>query len=376
MKNKKTRDPACITLPLTPRNRSGSHVGMIISFVIFVTFIVFLYGVMKPTIDTGQDKKALLENVQYQLIQKASSNLTIITTQIDSALATEECFQLDNFFVLLTRIDGTIDSPLGGVIPVSLNGYGIVVKNDFGEKQSSYNNILEDGSDVDLRVEREGLGSIVSSVTVSDEGLGYDKEEPPTVTISSPPSEEDTTAKATASVSRSGKVTFVTVTNGGSGYDINNPPTVTIGPPLQGGSTATATAILKANNFFKVYYSPSLEIISQGTTDCSNLLNTEPNPGYTIEAITIDKYIFEKDIQDLMNRYTVGEYEQLKTDLNIPPGTEFEFSFEKSDGNLIEPDPTTIKLKPADVYVEETPVQYVDADANIQSGFIKIAVWE
>ena len=319
---------------------------------------------MKPTIDTGQDKKTLLENVQYQIIQGASSNLTIITTQIDSDLVTGKCFQLDNFFVVAT---------LGGVIPESPYGYEIVVKNDFGEKQNSYNEIKTNPSDVDLRIERSGTGSIVSSVTVSEGGSGYDKEEPPTVTIDSPSGGGDT-AKATASV-RGERVTSVTVTNGGSGYDINNPPAVTISPPSD-GEDARATAILKANNFFKVYYSPSLNIISQGTTDCSNLLNTEPNPGYTIEAITIDKYIFEKDIQDLMNRYTVGEYEQLKTDLNIPPGTEFEFSFEKSDGNLIEPTPNAIKLKPANVYVEETPVQYVDADANIQSGFIKIAVWE
>jgi subtilisin-like proprotein convertase family protein len=69
-------------------------------------------------------------------------------------------------------------------------------------------------------------------------GVGYDRVNPPVVTIDAP------VAPAVARVSKiNGRVTALTLVNGGTGYTVA--PTVTIGAPdLPGGVQATATAIV------------------------------------------------------------------------------------------------------------------------------------
>ena len=57
-------------------NKKGSHVGMMLSFVIFVTFLVFLYSILYPMIKTGQDKKLVLDNLILELAGMLDSNYT------------------------------------------------------------------------------------------------------------------------------------------------------------------------------------------------------------------------------------------------------------------------------------------------------------
>jgi len=58
--------------------------------------------------------------------------------------------------------------------------------------------------------------------------------------------------------------------------------------------------------------------------------------------------------------------------LNIPPGSEFGFTFEYNNGtqiNMGEQDVTT------NVYVKELPMQYIDKDANTLLGKLIIKTW-
>jgi hypothetical protein len=59
-------------------NKRGSHVGMILSLVIFITFLVFLYTTLEPIIKTQKDKGALLDYLQIELTEKFSADLTSI----------------------------------------------------------------------------------------------------------------------------------------------------------------------------------------------------------------------------------------------------------------------------------------------------------
>jgi len=76
-------------------------------------------------------------------------------------------------------------------------------------------------------------GDFIASGT----GSGYDIENPPTITISAPPSGQTATAQVTSIVD--GKITAITITSVGEGYDINTLPSVTI---TGGGSGSGATA--------------------------------------------------------------------------------------------------------------------------------------
>lgn len=77
-------------------DKKGSHVGMMLSFVIFVTFLVFLYSIIEPIIKTGQDKKSILDSLETNILEKVSSDLIEIT--ITTATASQNCITLNGFF--------------------------------------------------------------------------------------------------------------------------------------------------------------------------------------------------------------------------------------------------------------------------------------
>ncbi|MFH1917494.1 MAG: hypothetical protein ABIJ14_00060, partial [Nanoarchaeota archaeon] len=74
----------------------------------------------------------------------------------------------------------------------------------------------------------------------------------------------------------------------------------------------------------------------------------------------------------LKNIYETN-YSDLKKDLKIPDENEFGFDF------IYNNDRTTIKVgeenSQTNIYIEEIPVQYIDEEANILTGLIKIKVW-
>lgn len=124
----------------------------------------------------------------------------------------------------------------------------------------------------------------------------------------------------------------------------------------------------KENRFFKIYSSFEFDLLNEEIiTPCSAI----SDEGYNIGLIKTGKYVFEENIYVLMNYYEEN-YEGLLGELDIPPGTEFGFSFTKSDGEIIE---TKQEITDDNIYAEEIPVQYIDSNANILSGFINIKVW-
>ena len=76
-------------------DKKGSHVGMMLSFVIFVTFIVFLYSVLQPIIKTGQNKESILNSLKTNIFNRLSSNLIEITLTANDA--PQNCIKLNGF---------------------------------------------------------------------------------------------------------------------------------------------------------------------------------------------------------------------------------------------------------------------------------------
>ena len=274
-RNRSAPDLAHPSLPLLPRNRSGSHVGMMLSFAIFVTFIIFLYSVLSPAIKVGEDKTLILNYVETGIIKNTTSNFTSVSVQIDSASANKKCIKLNLFFTVLDD-----------EMPTTSNGATVIVKNGLGEEQEAF----------------------APSPIITDPSLVINRE---------------STNK-------------------------------------------------KEDLFFRVYYTSNFTELSSGGTDCVSLSNTGANPGYTIASVTIDKYMIEEKIIYLVDFYN-EHYEKLKEDLKIPTGDEVWFKFTKSDGTSIAPPEKEIKT--INVFSNDVPIQYVDSNANVQSGFINIKVW-
>ena len=266
MKSKVTRDfarfPRTPVGSLLPRNRSGSHVGMILSFVIFITFVVFLYSVIRPAVATGEDKKTTLSYIEKKVEGNTSAVLATITVKIqDSKNPTENCVKLEKFFVY------------------SLVSAHLIVENETKNWQDAYYDPANDFDD--LRINRKD----------------------------------------------------------------------------------------RNNLFFKIYYSPEFDKLQTTAINPCTLVHYLAD--YNITSVVSGSYVFEKRIYELVDYYQ-NDYEKLRDAFNVPSGTEFGLGFTQSNGTKI-----TIGNAPksVSVYAGETPIQYIDDNANIQSGFINVKVW-
>ena len=76
-------------------DKKGSHVGMMLSFVIFVTFLVFLYSALQPAIRIGQNKESIVDSLKVNILNNLSSDLIEITLTTDDA--PQDCVKLQGF---------------------------------------------------------------------------------------------------------------------------------------------------------------------------------------------------------------------------------------------------------------------------------------
>lgn len=147
--------------------KRGSHVGFMLSFGIFVVFLIFVYAILQPAIKTEENKQALLDYLNIQIVKNVSYDITNSNVKVDS---TSGCINLIN---IVSGIG--IDSDVAGYVLVK-NGSDSV-KNVFAgssnlkinETRVSENNFKIYHSK-GLRVsERED----VSGCQDLEEGAGY-----------------------------------------------------------------------------------------------------------------------------------------------------------------------------------------------------------
>ncbi len=247
--------------------KRGSHIDIVISFVIFVTLLIFIFSIFAPKLKIS-DQQAIIDYIRAKLISNFTSNLTTFTIQINTIGFKKDCIQFTS---------GTIK----GIIGQYIDENKLIIKNG------------------------------------SNDNLTYG---------------------------------------------------------IWGGNLNILTG-KSFNGFLKFYYSKSFEdSICKGTKpQCGFKGGCDTLAGYEIGLIREITSIILFNIEELAKRY-YDDYEGLKVELGIPPGTEFAFTFATSDGTIIiraEPDeiPTT------NVYSEESPVTYTDNDGNVLEGFLTIKVW-
>lgn len=118
------------------QNKRGSHVGVIISFAVFIIFLVFLLVIMEPTLTITEEKEDALENMGALLKDYLKSELTTATAQINLGVnIAGNCIELEN----LEIINGT-----------DFSGRNIFTKN------SSNADLGHDWRTPDLRIRNNG----------------------------------------------------------------------------------------------------------------------------------------------------------------------------------------------------------------------------
>jgi hypothetical protein len=254
-------------------NKKGSHVGAMLSFVIFITFLIFLYSILQPALKTEADKQDTVDYLTSKLRENFSSGLLSVTINITywSNGPGKSCVSVQNI--------------LTGIEEQGLNKDLLIIKN-------STNSILpyfieSNGNDLSIRT--------------------------------------------------------------GEQFD----------------------------SFFKIYSSNDINS-SKCTTAKTSCVGTcySSNSGYEIRSVGQINETFLKKVRTFKTNYesSTGAYDSIKTQLKVPSNMEFSFIFKTEEGGNIN---TSTKIPPttANVYVGETPVLYVDENANLKSGFLTVKVW-
>lgn len=110
-------------------SKKGSHIGIILSFMIFVVFLVFLFSALQPALKVEKDKEAILEHITNSITELSSDNLIIENVVIDNTGGEYDCVEIDKI-----ETDKNIIVKSGDVvIPYYLNGQ-IIVGNLGAEK--------------------------------------------------------------------------------------------------------------------------------------------------------------------------------------------------------------------------------------------------
>jgi len=85
----------------TGLNKKGTHVGFIISVIIFIGFVIFLLMYLRPSVTESEEQKYLLKTTEEKIEDLASYNLMSFTIKIDDGFSYEgnagpvNCFFID-----------------------------------------------------------------------------------------------------------------------------------------------------------------------------------------------------------------------------------------------------------------------------------------
>jgi hypothetical protein len=111
----------------TKGNKRGSHVGMVLSFALFVTFLVFLYSILEPAIGTPGGKESFLDSLRIDLLEDVSSEVNSMTLKTGTI---GTCAQLSGFDNLLSNSRLKIKQEDGGVGIAEFSGGNLLIDAD------------------------------------------------------------------------------------------------------------------------------------------------------------------------------------------------------------------------------------------------------
>ena len=82
----------------TIKNKRGSHVGVVVSFAIFVTFLFFVYAILEPTMTTERDKQYILDYLKLNLVDNVSSEVTTLTINVIESTGDKDCINTQTIY--------------------------------------------------------------------------------------------------------------------------------------------------------------------------------------------------------------------------------------------------------------------------------------
>lgn len=93
--NKRGEDESFFGFNLIPKYKKGSHVEVIVSFVIFITFVIFIFASIKSPITRQEEKNNLFDSIEIGIMKRISADMTMMSITIPAGGG--QCITLDNF---------------------------------------------------------------------------------------------------------------------------------------------------------------------------------------------------------------------------------------------------------------------------------------
>jgi len=107
-------------------NKKGNHIGVILSFVIFIMFVTFLYIFVAPSLESRGSQSAKINSLQSQILENITQTMTVRGVKIQSE---EKKFNNENGFKL---VDFFLNFPI--------EGRKVIIQTVYTPELNPYNN--------------------------------------------------------------------------------------------------------------------------------------------------------------------------------------------------------------------------------------------
>jgi hypothetical protein len=120
-------------MKMRKQKKGSSHVEIILSFVLFISFIIFMLIVFKP-LDMFSKSATDIEEVESKILQNISTVLSVlfpirIHASVYSGISSEPCFYIDNPLSTSLTVPLIMKNKTGGIINASRQGDQIYFEN-------------------------------------------------------------------------------------------------------------------------------------------------------------------------------------------------------------------------------------------------------
>ncbi len=75
------------------KNKRGSHISFIISFVLFISFLIFFIGILNPFEKAETGKEALLKHLENEIIKEVSADVLVVSALDDTS---SDCSEINS----------------------------------------------------------------------------------------------------------------------------------------------------------------------------------------------------------------------------------------------------------------------------------------
>ena len=126
------------------------------------------------------------------------------------------------------------------------------------------------------------------------------------------------------------------------------------------------------NLFFKIHESNEFNPSATGAINpCQQL---SQGNDYTVGLMKKNEDVFESKILGLIGNYS-SNYKGLKSQLKVPDGREFDFSFIYGNGTKISTNKNWTISSSINVYAKDISIEYISKNASKESGSINVKMW-